>query len=212
MRIGVIQAYSQRDKNPVLFSGVREAVPPEYQVVNFGVNPGSTEEISYVTVAVCVCLLLGSGAVDFMVTGCSSGQGMMLACNSLPGVMCGYIKDSSDAFLFGRINGGNAVSYPLGLGWGWNGDLNFRDTMRALFSGGFGCGYPPQDAKRKRHDMQQVRMLNTSCRKPLTQALLDMDRPLLLSALRCSTVYEYIKENASDQKLAELLIQIAAQT
>ena len=55
-------------------------------------------------------------------------------------------------------------------------------------------------------------MLNTLCRKPLTQALLDMDRPLLLSALRCSTVYEYIKENASDQKLAELLIQIAAQT
>lgn len=28
--------------------------------------------------------------VDFVVTGCSSGQGMMLACNSMPGILCGY--------------------------------------------------------------------------------------------------------------------------
>lgn len=32
-----------------------------------------------------------------MVTGCSSGQGMMLACNSLPGVLCGYVGSPSDA-------------------------------------------------------------------------------------------------------------------
>lgn len=43
---------------------------------------------------------------------------MMLACNSLPNVICGYVENPQDAFLFGRINNGNAVSIPLGLNFG----------------------------------------------------------------------------------------------
>ena len=39
---------------------------------------------SYVEIALEICLLISSKAVDFIVTGCSSGQGMMIACNSLP--------------------------------------------------------------------------------------------------------------------------------
>ena len=40
-----------------------------------------------------ISLLIESGAVDFVVTGCSSGQGMMLACNSLSGSFVWLYRD-----------------------------------------------------------------------------------------------------------------------
>ena len=124
MRIGVIQASSQRDRNETLYRCVCEAVKRNGRddaVVNYGVFPGEDADFSYVETALDISLLLSSGAADFVVTGCSSGQGMMLACNSLPGVLCGFVQTPQDAFLFGRINGGNAVSLPLGLNFGWLG-------------------------------------------------------------------------------------------
>ena len=59
---------------------------------------------SYVEVSILIGLLLGSCTVDSIVTGCSCGQEMMLACNSVPGVRCGMIKDQKDAELFVSIN------------------------------------------------------------------------------------------------------------
>ena len=47
---------------------------------------------------------LESGAVDFVVTGCGTGQGAMLALNSFPGVLCGHITDPTDAYLFAQVN------------------------------------------------------------------------------------------------------------
>ncbi len=116
VRIGLIQASSQKDKNHILDKCLRKTAPEGAQIINFGVREEWQVSLSYVQAALCVSLLLESGGVDFMVTGCSSGQGMALACNSLPGVVCGYVQNPTDAYLFGRINDGNAVSYPLGFG------------------------------------------------------------------------------------------------
>ena len=77
---------------------------------------------------------------------------MMLACNSLPNVICGYAENPQDAFLFGRINDGNAVSIPLGLNFGWAGGINLQCAIEKLFAGAFGIGYPPEDAERKIQD------------------------------------------------------------
>ena len=57
-----------------------------YEVVNFGVFQEEAVEYTYVETAMLISILLESKAVDFVVTGCSSGQGMMLACNSLPSI------------------------------------------------------------------------------------------------------------------------------
>ena len=112
MRIAVLQGSSQKEKNKMLFNAVQQAAP-NAEVINFGVFEDEQDELTYVEASFLVGLLLDSGAVDFVVTGCSSGQGMMLACNAWPGVCCGYTPTPQDAFLFGRINGGNAVSLPL---------------------------------------------------------------------------------------------------
>jgi len=205
MKIGIIQASSQKGKNSIMEACVREVVPREYEVVNFGIFGEDTRSLSYIQIAICAGLLLESGAVDFVVTGCSSGQGMMLALNSLPGVLCGYVQNPTDAYLFGRINNGNAVSYPLGFQWGWAGEINFRETMRALFCEPFGNGYPVQDAERKKRDSDQLKKMNRLCKKSFADVWETLDRENLSAALHYDIVRQYLMENGKNEELLGLL-------
>ena len=203
MKIGIIQASSQKGKNSIIEKCVVEAVPKEYEVINFGVFDNDKVNISYIQIAICIGLLLESKAVDFIITGCSSGQGIMLACNSLPGVICGYVENVTDAYLFGRINNGNAISYPLGMNWGWTGEINFRETVKALFCEPLGNGFPPEDAERKKKDSQQLKDMNKLCKKSMLEILPLLDRENLQTALNYRNVYQYILENGNNIELME---------
>ena len=197
MRIGVIQASSQKSKNEALYRCTCRAVENNGRqdtVVNFGIFPDQDASFSYIETALNISLLLSSGAVDFIVTGCSSGQGMMLACNSLPGVLCGFVQTPQDAYLFGRINGGNAASLPLGLNYGWLGEINLQCTLDKLFDGAFGCGYPPEEAERKRHDTEALKKVNAITKKTLTETLAQYDQNLVQKALRWESVQEYVRQ------------------
>jgi len=202
MRIAVIQASSQRNKNPVLEQCVKESVDlSQNEVVNFGIFQEETLEFSYVQTAFCVSMLLESKTVDFVITGCSSGQGMMLACNSLPGVLCGYVSTPADAFLFGRINHGNAISYPLGLYWGWAGEISLKTTLAALFAAPFGCGYPPDEAGRKRRDTEIWKELNGTTKRSLVDVLPSVDREFLRSVFQRKRVLEAISEYGREESV-----------
>ena len=208
MRIGVLQATSQRDKNEALYQCTCAAVQRSRrcdQAVNYGVFGQDSASFSYIETAVNISLLLSSGAVDFVVTGCSSGQGMMLACNSLPSVLCGYVPTPQDAFLFGRINGGNAASFPLGLNYGWLGEINLQCTLDKLFEGDFGCGYPPEDAPRKREDMAVLREISRAVKRPAAEAFRLLDRDLLKKALQWDAVREDILRNGKNEQIISLI-------
>ena len=205
MRIGVIQASSQRDRNETLYRCVCEAVKRNGRddaVVNYGVFPGEDADFSYVETALDISLLLSSGAADFVVTGCSSGQGMMLACNSLPGVLCGFVQTPQDAFLFGRINGGNAVSLPLGLNFGWLGEINLQCTLDKLFEGPFGCGYPPEAAERKRRDAELVKHFNRVAKRTMPEVLARLEPTLVRRALGWEAVRRDLPEGFLDELLS----------
>lgn len=127
MKIGIIQGTSQIEKNSILYECTKEYG----EVINFGCFENE-DNYSYVEIALEICLLISSKAVDFIVTGCSSGQGMMIACNSLPHLICGYLPTPQDAYLFGRINDGNVAFLPLGLNYGWAGEINLKATLQQL--------------------------------------------------------------------------------
>lgn len=206
MKIAILQGSSQRDKNPILERCARACLDgQEHEILNFGVFPDEDAGLSYVQAALCIGLLLSSGAVDFAITGCSSGQGMMLACNSLPGVVCGFAATPADAYLFGRINGGNAISYPLGLGFGWAGEINLQSTLSALFSGPFGSGYPPRDAARKQRDARQVSALRGLAMRSMAEILPKVDRSVLDGVLKRRRVCDYVLECGRDPQLMEVL-------
>lgn len=206
MKIGIMQASSQKTKNHILENCVIEAINlNKDEVINFGVFNDDQFECSYIETAFAISVLLESHAVDFMVTGCSSGQGMMLACNSLPGVLCGYIENPADAYLFGRINNGNAISYPLGLGFGWAGELNLKSTLKALFEEPFGIGYPKEKAERKYKDTLKLKELNSITKRELVDILPDLDEKLIESFKNRKNVFQYFLKNGHNERLLELL-------
>lgn len=208
MKIGIIQASSQKSKNRILDRCVRDAAGAEHEVINFGIYEDDKREFSYIQAAVCVGLLLESKSVDFVVTGCSSGQGMMLACNTLPGVLCGYVANVSDAYLFGRINNGNAVSYPLGLNWGWGAEINLTETLRALFSTPMGMGYPKEEAGRKIRDAGLLKEMNRFGKvdfRDFVRNLREREEKLLRDAIWYPPVFEYVMEHGVD-RIKEVII------
>ncbi len=208
MRIGVIQASSQRGMNAALYRGVQEAVRRNGRgdtVINYGVTEDENLSCSYVETAVSISLLLESGTVDFVVTGCTSGQGMMLACNSLPSVMCGFAGNPEDAYFFGRINHGNALSLPLGRCGGWMGTYALQCTLDRLFEGEFGCGYPPEDAARRKGDALRVRELMDITRRSLPEVLRRCDRTWVRHVLERQRVWEDVLVYGQNREMIELI-------
>ena len=96
--------------------------------------------------------------------------------------------------LFGRINGGNAASLPLGLNYGWLGEINLQCTLDKLFDGAFGCGYPPEEAERKRHDTEALKKVNAITKRTLTETLAQYDQNLVQKAVRWESVQEYVRQ------------------
>ena len=205
MRVAVIQGTTRRNMNSLLFESVKKAVQASDEVLNFGIFEEENEQYSYVEIAMTISLLIESGAVDFVVTGCSSGQGMMLACNSLPGLLCGYIETPQDAFLFGRINGGNVASLPLGLNFGWQGELNLQYTLDKLFDGEFGIGYPKHEAARKRAEASALKNLNRLTKRNWEELLDQIPKDSLDKLLQRKIVMNAIINKGSNRELIHLL-------
>lgn len=201
MKIGVIQASTRTDINQLLFESVKKAAGSHHEVINFGIFPGETVNYSYVEVAVMISLLIETGAIDFVVSGCSSGQGMMMACNSLPGLRAGFIQTPQDAYLFGRINNGNVVSLPLGLNFGWSGELNLQYTLNELFHGEFNIGYPPEVADRKRQEVQLFLELNKLTKKSFLDIIDVLDSRLLSKVLERKNFTDYLFKYGNNQAL-----------
>lgn len=144
MRIALINENSQAAKNATIEAALKKVVAPMgHQVDNYGMYGKEGEsQLTYVQNGILAAILLNSGAADYVVTGCGTGEGAMLALNSFPGVLCGHVADPSDGFMFAQINDGNAVSMPFAKGFGWGAELNLEYTFEKLFGFGSGKGYP----------------------------------------------------------------------
>ena len=198
MKIGVIQASSQASKNSLIYNTVRKYAP-DAEVINFGCTEDEQERYSYIEISLLAGMLLASGAVDFIVTGCSSGQGMMLACNSFPGVLCGYAPTPVDAYLFAQINNGNAVSLPLGEEYSWTGPENFEATIARLFSEPFGQGWPKGESARKLRDTELLKSIRRNSQVSPVELLSSLDKTVVESILRKQNVVRYILEHGNEE-------------
>ena len=206
MKIGVIQATSQAKKNKLLYHCTANSVEKlGHEVINFGCYEDESCSFSYIEIAVMISMLLSSKSIDFVVTGCSSGQGMMIACNSLPDVICGYVENPQDAFLFGRINDGNSVSVPLGLNFGWAGEINLQCTLEKLFEDEFGIGYPPEDADRKKQDTLLLKEINALTKRNAIDVFKQLDKTLIQKVLKKHNVVEYILEHGRKKEVLEFI-------
>lgn len=181
MRIALVSESSQVSKNQLVFDVLKDTVLPlGHQVFNYGMSEDDPDyKISYVEAGLLSAVLLNSRAVDFVITGCGTGEGACLAANIYPNVYCGYVKDPSDAFLFTQINSGNAVSLPLAKEFGWCAELNLRYVFRELFSCEHGLGYPPERGPVQKEFRDIFYKVKGQVSKDMGKILENLDRDIL---------------------------------
>ena len=93
MKIALINENSQAAKNALICDTLKKVVEPlGHEVYNYGMySAEDAEQLTYVQIGILAATLLNSGACDLVITGCGTGEGAMLACNSFPGVYSRYI-------------------------------------------------------------------------------------------------------------------------
>ena len=94
MKIALIMENSQAAKSALVESTLRKVVEPMgHEVVNYGMYAADdAAQLTYVQNGILAAVLLNSGAADYVITGCGTGEGAMLALNSFPGVVCGMSR------------------------------------------------------------------------------------------------------------------------
>lgn len=209
MKIALITENSQAAKNDLIHTALKAVAEPlGHTVFNYGMySPEDKASLTYVMNGLLAGILLNAKAADFVVTGCGTGMGSMLACNAMPGVFCGLVVDPTDAFLFGQINDGNAVSMPYAKGFGWAAELNLQDCYRKLFDGERGLGYPKERAAimaRNRGILSQLKAV--SCRSML-DVLREIDQDLLKATIAGEKFAELFFPNCQDEAIAAYLRQ-----
>ena len=135
MKIALINENSQAAKNAMICETLKKVVEPMgHEVFNYGMYTAEDEhQLTYVQNGILAAVLLNSGAADFVITGCGTGEGAMLACNAFPKVLCGHIESPLDAYLFSQVNDGNCVALPFAENFGWGGELNLEYIFEKLF-------------------------------------------------------------------------------
>ena len=210
MRIALINENSQAAKNSIIEKALRKVVEPMgFEVKNYGMYAADDEaQLTYVQNGILAATLLNAGACDYVITGCGTGEGAMLALNSFPGVICGHVETPLDAYTFAQINDGNAIALPFALGFGWGGDLNLEYIFEKLFCEPAGGGYPKERAvpeQRNKKILDQVKLVTY---KTMEEILPALDQELVKGAFAGKNFREYFFADATNESLKAVVKDI----
>lgn len=203
MKIALIIENSQAAKSGIVHDALTSVAEPlGHNVFHYGMYaPEDKASLTYVMNGLLAGILINSKAADFIVTGCGTGMGSMLACNAMPGVFCGLVVDPTDAFLFGQINDGNALAMPYAKGFGWAAELNLQDCYRKLFEVERGVGYPKERAAIMAKNRGILKDLKAASNKNMLDVLKAVDQDLLKAAIAGERFEEYFFANAEDEAI-----------
>lgn len=204
MKIALINENSQAAKNGMICSALKTVVEPMgHEVRNYGMYTAEDDcQLTYVQVGILASVLLNSGAADYVITGCGTGEGAMLACNSFPGVICGHVEDALDAYTFAQINDGNAIALPFAKGFGWGAELNLQYIFEKLFEGESGQGYPKERVVPEQRNKKILDEVKKVTHNDLCTILKNLDRELVKGAIAGDRFSEYFFANCKCEKIA----------
>lgn len=206
MKIALINENSQVTKNGIIYNELLNVANQyNYEVFNYGMESSDEPNLTYVQAGLLAAILINAKAVDFVVTGCGTGEGAMLALNSFPNVLCGYIADPTDAYLFSQINAGNAIAIAYAKGFGWGSELSLRYIFEKLFSSEFGGGYPKERVIPEQRNKKILDELKKITHNDMMTILKNIDRDFLLETINREQFKKYFFENAKDTEIIEYL-------
>ena len=206
MKIALMNEFSQASKNAVVLQQLKDvAAEQNHTVYNVGMSDDNDHYLTYIHLGIMASLLLNSKAVDFVVSGCGTGQGALMSLNAHPGVVCGYCIDPSDAYLFAQINNGNALALPFAKGFGWGAELNIRYIFEKAFGGVRVQGYP---AERKESQVRNAGILSSvknALTKEYLEGLKSLDPELVKTAVTGERFQACFFENCQDKSVLEFV-------
>lgn len=208
MKVALMNEFSQASKNALILRALENSAR-KYGVECYNTGMKSDMDcpaLNYMHLGIQAFILLNSGAVDFVVTGCGSGQGACMSLNSFPGVFCAYVADPSDAFLFTQINNGNAAALPFAKDFGWAAELKLEDIFDKIFGSEWGKGYPA-----KMRDIQQANSrlfgkVKTQICRPPVEILQTLDSRMVRDAIANSGFRECFTAHAGNSELASYVL------
>lgn len=210
MKIALINENSQAAKNSMICETLKSVVEPMgHEVFNYGMYGAEDEnQLTYVQIGILTAVLINSGAADYVITGCGTGEGAMLACNSFPKVLCGHITSPLDAYLFSQVNDGNTIALPFAENFGWGGELNLQYIFEKLFFAPGGGGYPKERVIPEQRNKKILDQVKEVTHVDLVTILKNLDRELVVGALSGEKFKEYFFANCKCDKIAECVKEI----
>ena len=201
MKIAIINENSQAAKNKMIYDALKSTVK-DAEIFNYS---DENTNLTYVQVGLLSAILINSGSADFIITGCGTGEGAMLALNSFPNVICGHVEDPLDAYLFAQINDGNAIAIPFAKGFGWGGEKQLEYIFEKLFSEEFGNGYPKERRVPEQANKKILDEIKKITYKPMKQIINEIDQKFLLDTIDTEQFKKYFFENAKDEEMVQML-------
>lgn len=190
MRIAVINETSAADRNADILTALAGR---GHDIVNAGMTKNfATPELTYIHTGLLSAILLNLKRVDFVVGGCGTGQGFLNAVMQYPGVFCGHIITSLDAWLFTQINGGNCISLMLNQGYGWAADVNLRFIFDRIFSVESGAGYPPHRQQSQRESRETLAAVSGAAHRSMADIITALPDDVVMPVLSYPGVVELI--------------------
>lgn len=209
MRIALINENSQASKNPIIVKELKDVAEPlGHEVINIGMFSPEDKALTYVQNGIIAAVLLNSKAADFVISGCGTGEGAMLALNSFPGVICGYVVEPTDAYLFRQVNDGNAIAMPFAKGFGWGAEINLHYVFEKLLSTPGGEGYPKERREPEQRNKKILDKVKESSYRDLVDILQDIDQDLVKGALDRPSVIQAIEKYAKDEKIKNYVLNL----
>ena len=211
MKIALMMENSQANKNAIILNELNAVADEKgFPVYNVGMSDENDHHLTYIHLGIMASILLNSKAVDFVVTGCGTGQGALMSLNIHPGVVCGYCIDPADAFLFAQINNGNALSLPFAKGFGWGGELNLEYVFEKLFGFGHGQGYPKERVVPEQRNKKILDGVRSVAFRDLCDILKDLDHDLVKGAFAGEHFAEHFFADCKDEKIAATVKELMA--
>ena len=208
MKVAIINEGSTKHRNSDIVTAM-EGLGQE--VFNLGMkNIAGEPDLTYIQTGLMTALALNTGAVDFVLGGCGTGQGYMNMVMQFPGVFCGLIMDPVEAYLYSKVNAGNCVSLQLNKGYGaLGGNLNLRYLLEVLFKEKFGGGYPPARGPYQMQMRDELIATSKIAHRSMEEILTAMDRKEVMRALQFPGFLAFIRENAQNSNLKDLILELA---
>jgi len=205
MKIALTMENSQAAKNALVLKELNAVAQiTGDQVFNVGMCDVDDHHLTYIHLGIQASILLNAKAVDFIVTGCGTGQGAMMSLNIHPGVVCGYCLEPSDAFLFNQINNGNALALAFAKGFGWGAELNVRYIFEKAFTTGKrGQGYPLERAEPQQNNAALLNDVKAAVVKEnYLDTLKSIDQDLVKAAVAGERFQSCLFENSQVDEIS----------